>query len=646
MEFIPDLAPDPSSAPSSAVTGMTREDGRRIRDAIDQLASQTLEEALTDVLPQGIEPELVKLLTRRCTIDHGSCLVFASDLDGVTAYLRRRGCLPGEPIASTVVRDRLAARYRVPPPRVTIVHAALAAVPDRGLEVFCAAPEDLPASAPRDERLREHEYHLAVRLTRADGANLEHLRRELAGRLPGLRPDGGGYNPDHGESGCTVLYYRAEGRTTRGRPRRLEIITAGHHPLPLERHLAGGVELVGLPPSRVTLLAERADATGGSPNGVSAGTPDRADDDAIVPNDHDDLDDPDDQEGRALLRRLTGAWVAQALRVMVELDLPDHLAAGPLTADELAGRTRTDPALLRRLLRALNHPWIGAVRVSGATVELTPLGRRLGRRHPRGMRNLALLYGDLFYTSFGALIDGVRGHNPFTTVFGQPPFEYLADHPHQGGIFTRAMAEGSVFFGDIASAVDLTAARTICDIGGGNAELLARLLTAYPGLHGTLLERPDVIGAARANLDSHRLTSRCTLVPGSFDDGDVPPGRDVYVLSRILHDWDDRTCTALLRSIRTVARADSSLLIVERPLPDDPGDSSVASLWDLNMLCNNVGGRERTRGEYQRLLRNAGWLLTGERHLSLDFSVLMACPDAPDPTAESSLPAGLFKYAR
>ncbi|MFI0372952.1 hypothetical protein ACH35V_34255 [Actinomadura sp. 1N219] len=141
----------------------------------------------------------------------------------------------------------------------------------------------------------------------------------------------------------------------------------------------------------------------------------------------------DEKTDRQLLRRLTGAWGTQALRAMVDLDIPDHLAEHPHTSKE------------RR-----------------------PAGLAAARPAPpaNSMRHLAQLYGGLFYQSFSALPDAFRDDDtlPFAAVFGQPPWEYFKDHPQQGQLFNHAMAEGA-FFSDVAAAVDFSRARTGADIG-------------------------------------------------------------------------------------------------------------------------------------------------------------------------------------
>ena len=102
----------------------------------------------------------------------------------------------------------------------------------------------------------------------------------------------------------------------------------------------------------------------------------------------------------------------------------------------------------------------------------------------------------------------------------------------------------------------------------------------------------------------------------------MPPGADVYVLSRVLHDWDDERCREILRHCARAMPDHADLLIVERMLPED-GSASMATAWDLHMMCN-VGGRERTVDHYAGLLRDAGLELVDRSPLPLGAAVLRA----------------------
>ncbi|WP_344336260.1 methyltransferase [Kitasatospora putterlickiae] len=113
---------------------------------------------------------------------------------------------------------------------------------------------------------------------------------------------------------------------------------------------------------------------------------------------------------------------------------------------------------------------------------------------------------------------------------------------------------------------------------------------------------------------------RCEFRAGDF--ADVPEGGDVYLLSRVLHDWPDRRCREILRHCARAMPAHADLLVLERLLPAD-GSPSLATAWDLHMMCN-VGGRERRADHYAALLAAAGLDLLGHAPLPLDAALLHA----------------------
>jgi hypothetical protein len=138
-----------------------------------------------------------------------------------------------------------------------------------------------------------------------------------------------------------------------------------------------------------------------------------------------------------------------------------------------------------------------------------------------------------------------------------------------------------------------------------------------------LLERPHAIEVARAVLARAGCADRAVLIPGDFTYG-IADGGDVYVLSRVLHDWDDQQCRALLQRCAEALPAQADLRIVKRLLPEDAAPSlSVA--WDLHMRCT-VGGRERTVRQDCTLLAASGFALSGQLPPPLDAALLRARP--------------------
>jgi O-methyltransferase len=161
------------------------------------------------------------------------------------------------------------------------------------------------------------------------------------------------------------------------------------------------------------------------------------------------------------------------------------------------------------------------------------------------------------------------------------------------------------------------------DVGGGYGALLATILRNNPGTRGILFEQPHVIASAEEELVAAAVADRCTFVGGDFF-VEVPAGGDAYVLSQILHDWDDERCVAILGQCRRAMPDHGKLLVVELVLP--PGDEPFLGKWlDLHMLVL-LGGRERTATEYDALFRAAG------------FKLARVVPTSPGPSVVEAIP--------
>jgi SAM-dependent methyltransferase len=299
--------------------------------------------------------------------------------------------------------------------------------------------------------------------------------------------------------------------------------------------------------------------------------------------------------------------------VAARLGVADRLAGGPQGAGPLAAALGVHPDALQRLLRGLVNLGLlvesAGAQSAGARApqfSLTPLGEGLRGDVPGSQRAWAIWEGGLSYRAWGALDHSVASAGTaFERVFGQPFFDYLGEHPQAGEQFNRAMTDFSLAIGAaVAGGYDFAPYRTVVDLGGGRGHLLAAILSRHPALRGILFDLPHLVPTAQAYLDAAGLRDRVSVVGGDFFVS-VPPA-DLYVLSHIVHDWDDERSVRLLRVCREAVRPGGRLLIVEKYLPQPMVRGAVPPGTDVNMLVL-TGGRERTEGEYRDLLRGAGW---------------------------------------
>ena len=325
-----------------------------------------------------------------------------------------------------------------------------------------------------------------------------------------------------------------------------------------------------------------------------------------------------------LLQMMTGYWVSQALYVAAKLGIADLLADGPVDCEDLAAATNTHAPSLQRVLRALASVGV-FTEVSPGSFALTPLAELLRTETPGSMSALAIMYAEEQYRAWGELLHSVRtGEMAFDHQFGMGYFEYLAQHPEADRVFNEAMTGWTQqLVGAVVDTYDFSPFHTVVDVGGGYGALLATILRNNPGTRGILFEQPHVIASAEEELVAAGVADRCTFVGGDFF-VEVPAGGDAYVLSQILHDWDDERCVAILGQCRRAMPDHGKLLVVELVLP--AGDEPSLGKWlDLHMLVL-LGGRERTAAEYDTLFRAAG------------FKLARVVPTSPGPSVVEAIP--------
>jgi O-methyltransferase domain len=545
---------------STITSALLADDLARLTSVMALVGANDTESAIAATMPSLSEDERAAL-AQHTTLAHAALLVFPDRLDGLAGELARHGINVGAMTPSVVVRDRLSSRYAVPTARVRvgILRAPVTDRADWPCELEIFAMATPAELAHVAEDERRHGRENHLALA-VTPADPILLRGLCATIATCLRPDGGGYN---GHEDATILYFRDPHQPDPAF-RRLELICAGQFP-----HLLAAHQRESMP-------------------------------------------------GTGLLHLLTGAWATQAIATAAELRLPDHLAT---TADlpGLARATGTDQERLGRLLRYLTV--LGIVRPTAAHHELTDMGSLLRSDVEGSMRSLALMYGGPFYQSFAALTEAVRtGEESYAKVFGAHHFVHLAADPGLAELFHQSMAASNAMFTEVTRILDFSDARVVVDVAGGNGELLSRVLAANPSVRGVLMDRPHALATAESTL-AH-VADRCTLIPGDFTEA-IPTTGDVYLLSRVLHDWDDAQCRTILATCASSMPGHAELMVIERLLPESGDTDSLAVPWDVHMLCN-TGGRERTESHYRALLAEAGFELIAVHPLPLDAYILRA----------------------
>lgn len=326
-----------------------------------------------------------------------------------------------------------------------------------------------------------------------------------------------------------------------------------------------------------------------------------------------------------LIQMASSSWIAAVVYAAAKLGLADHLAAGPRSAAELAGTTGTHAPTLHRFMRTLAGLGVLTER-DAQRFALTPLGEALKTGAPGAARATLLTFcGPAFWHTWEEILYSLQtGKTAFEKIHGMPIFDYLARHPEEASHFSEAMVG---FHGAeppaVAKAYDFSGIETLVDVGGATGNMLAAILGAHAAPRGVLFDRPHVVRDAPALLEARGVADRVTIEQGNFFES-VPAGGDAYILSHIIHDWNEEQCLTILGHCRKVMKPNGRLLIVETVLP--AGDTPHQGKWQDMVMLVFPGGQERTEAEYASLLGKAGFRLKRVVPTESVVSVVEAVP--------------------
>lgn len=315
-----------------------------------------------------------------------------------------------------------------------------------------------------------------------------------------------------------------------------------------------------------------------------------------------------DRNTMTLLGMIHGYWITQVVRAAADLRLADHLAAGPRTAEEVAGLESSDPLTTYRLMRTCAA--LGLLACDDEErFSVTPTGALLQTGVPGSLRDQALAFGAPgHWLPWGQLPEAVRkGGTQAPSVLGTGLFDYLAGQPEEAAQFAASMeALTGSLAADAARVIDVNGVSLAVDVGGGTGVLVRELMRANDGLHGLVLDLEQAAAAALRAAQADGLGSRFSAVAGDFFA--AVPDADLYLLKAILHDWDDDSCVRILRNCREAGRPNARVVVIENVIRDLARDRFTA-LLDMNMLAVTAG-QERDLAGYDKLFAASGWRRT------------------------------------
>jgi acetylserotonin N-methyltransferase len=300
---------------------------------------------------------------------------------------------------------------------------------------------------------------------------------------------------------------------------------------------------------------------------------------------------------------------SKAMFAAVSLGVFDILERKPGDATALADELHVEAEALERLLDACVG--LKLLRRNGTSYENEPVASAyLCRGSEQTLTGYILYSNDVLFRLWAHIEDAVREGTPrWKQTFGIEGS--IFDHFFRTDEAKQTFVQGMHGLGILSSprvveAFDLSRFRRMVDLGGATGHLAIAACERYPDLRAVVFDLPQVIEAARVYASRSAVAGqRVEVMAGDFFRDELPDG-DLFAMGRILHDWPEDKIRPLLAKINRQLSTGGGILLAEKLLHEDKAGPISAHLQSLNMLvCTQ--GKERTLGEYRRLLEDAGF---------------------------------------
>jgi SAM-dependent methyltransferase len=310
-----------------------------------------------------------------------------------------------------------------------------------------------------------------------------------------------------------------------------------------------------------------------------------------------------------LIEIIGGLVQGRALFVALRLGLLDCLETDSLTVPELSSRLHIHERHVRALVAFLSSKGVLTTR-EGRFRLASDFRHILGKESP--FREVIRFECDTSWSALTRLERAMReNHVAFEDPFFSEHLSYEDDLAHQYGFVLAAHGAAE----RLASAILDAGLRFKClvDVGCGLGQYAAAILRLTTESKAYLIDRKRVLECATEYLAREEPSLYASgrlaiMLPGiDFFQDSIPARGDMILLSRVLHDWDDAQCRALLKRCRASATENAYLVIHEEILRTDLSGPPYAAINSLYLSYSLTSGGNRTLPEITDLLVETGW---------------------------------------
>ncbi|MCR3758482.1 methyltransferase domain-containing protein [Clostridium felsineum] len=282
-----------------------------------------------------------------------------------------------------------------------------------------------------------------------------------------------------------------------------------------------------------------------------------------------------------------GAYVFSfAIKSAIDIGVFDKLKVGKCNSEELANSLETNEKSIKRLMRVLIA--IGFIKKVNEDYECTQIGELLQSDSKKSMNIISkyFLSDPIVYAMFDMTYSVKTNKDAFSKVNKLDFYNYARKNPDILKNMEKSMKLfSSMDVSEIVNLYNFGKYGVVVDIGCGEGHLMYKILEKNFGIKGILFDQPRVIEIVNQDQEKLWIDKRCEFISGDMFEK-VPNGGDLYLISKVLNDWDDDKVLQILKNIRLVMSETSRLLILESLIDDNEVSIDQAGLviTNINLL--------------------------------------------------------------
>jgi ubiquinone/menaquinone biosynthesis C-methylase UbiE len=257
------------------------------------------------------------------------------------------------------------------------------------------------------------------------------------------------------------------------------------------------------------------------------------------------------------------------------------------TTDEIAAELELDGLATGKVVRALT-----ALGIAEAEGEAYRAAAGLRKHFLAGDDDIVpfLEHSHAMYEKWGQTLE------PWLRGEDWPVVERTPEEIRRFGAAMRAI--GGQMAKRFAGVIDLEGVDRVLDVGGGWGHFARALCDTKPGLHATVLDRPEVVEQARAEITEVGPEDVIEFLPGDYLETDYGSGYDLVLFANVLHQETADRAAEMVRRGAAALTPGGRVVVVDFAIDDQQREHLLGTLFAINMRSFGHTWNERTIREW------------------------------------------------